>query len=315
MKAVRVHRFGGPEVLQVDEVPEPEPGPGEVLIRLRAAGVNPVEAYIRAGQYAALPSLPYIPGSDGAGEVAAVGEGVTRLRPGDRVYVHGAPTYAEFTVAREDAVWPLPGNLTFEQGAGIGVPYLTAYRALHFVGRARPGDWVLVHGASGGVGTAAMQLAAAAGLNVVGTAGSPEGVAYVESLGAGPAVLHDDLDQAVALTGGRGFDVILEMAAHQSLGKVLPCLARGGRAVVIGSRGSAEITPRDLMAREASVVGMMRAGGGEEELRRIHQALAPLLRSGLAAPRVGRTLPLAQAADAHRAILERGFYGKLVLTM
>src|SRR5690606_13014251 len=238
-----------------------------------------------------LPELPYIPGSDGAGEVAAVGEGVQRLRPGDRVYVAGAPTYAEFTVAREDVVWSLPDNLSFEQCAAIGVPYLPAYPALRSVGRARPGDWVLVHGASGGVGTAAMQLGAAAGMHMVGTAGSAEGIAYVESLGAGPAYLRDDLDQAAALTGGRGFDVILEMAAHISLGKVLPCLARGGRAVVIGSRGSVEITPRDLMSREASVVGMMRAGGGEEELLRIHQALAPGLRSGLLEPRVGLTLP------------------------
>ncbi|HEX6988956.1 MAG TPA: zinc-binding dehydrogenase, partial [Bacillota bacterium] len=200
-------------------------------------------------------------------------------------------------------------------GAAIGIPYLTAYRALHIVGRARPGDWVLVHGASGGVGTAAMQLGAAAGMHMVGTAGSAEGIAYVESLGAGPAYRHDDLEQAAALTGGRGFDVILEMAAHVSLGKVLPHLARGGRAVVIGSRGAVEITPRDLMSREASVVGMMRGGGGEDELRRINEALAPALRAGLLAPRIGLTMPLARAADAHRAILERGFYGKLVLVI
>ena len=315
MKAIRVHRFGDPEVLQLEEVPDPEPGPGQVLVRLRAAGVNPVETYIRAGQYANLPALPYIPGSDGAGEVVAVGDGVTRLRPGDRVYVAGAPTYCELTVAEEDQVWPLPDHLTFEQGAAIGVPYLTAYRAIHIVARPLPGDWVLVHGASGGVGTAAMQIGAAYGLRMVGTAGSDAGLQHVASLGVGPAFRHDELDRAVALTGGRGFDVILEMAAHISLGQVLPYLARGGRVVVIGSRGPVEINPRDLMSREAMIIGMMRGGGGRDELRRMHEGLAPGLRSGLLKPVIGRRFSLADAAAAHRAVLEPGALGKIVLTI
>lgn len=168
MKAIAVRAFGGPEVLQLEEMPDPETGPGEVLVRLRAVGVNPVETYVRSGAYARLPQLPYTPGADGAGEVVAVGAGVAGYTPGDRVYVAGAPTYAEMVAAPVDTVWPLPLHVTYEQGAAVGIPYRTAYLAVHLVGEVDPGDWVLVRGGSGGVGTAAIQIAAAHGCHVVG---------------------------------------------------------------------------------------------------------------------------------------------------
>lgn len=314
MKAIRVHEFGGPEVMRYEEVPDPQPpGPGQVLVRLHAIGVNPVETYVRSGQYAALPELPYIPGSDGAGDVVAVGDGVSRLEPGQRVYIAGVPSYCELTVAPQDQVWALPDHLSYEQGAAIGIPYLTAYRAIHYVGKAQPGDWALVHGASGGVGTAAMQLGAAYGLHMVGTAGTEAGLEHVRSLGVGPALRHDELQQAVALTGGRGFDLVLEMAAHLSLGQVLPCLAYGGRVVVIGSRGPVEINPRDLMPRDAAIMGMTYRRGGPEQVRRMNEGIAPLLAAGQIKPVIGRTFPLAEAAAAHRAVLEPGALGKMVL--
>src|SRR6266496_146350 len=178
MKAIRVHEFGGPEVLRLEEVPTPRPGPGEVLVRIHAIGVNPVETYIRAGTYARLPALPYTPGNDGAGVVEEIGSDVNEFKPGDRVYTGGSlagSTYAEFTLCKTAQVHPLPENVSFAQGAAMGTPYATAYRGLFQRADAKPGETVLVHGASGGVGTAAVQLARACGLRVFGTAGSDQG--------------------------------------------------------------------------------------------------------------------------------------------
>lgn len=313
MRAVMVRRFGGPDVLEVEDVAEPVAGPGQVLVRLEAAGVNPVDTYIRAGTYGRLPRVPYIPGSDGAGTVVDVGGGVTKFRTGDRVYVAGAPTYCEVTAAHEDDVWPLAASLTFEQGAAIGVPYLTAYRAIHFVGRGKPGDRVLVHGASGGVGVAAMQIGGIHGMHMVGTAGTPEGRTMVEGLGFGPAFHHDELEEAFEQTRGHGFDLVLEMAAHASLGRVLPFLARGGKAIVIGSRGPVQINPRDLMEREAMVVGMMRHGGGKDDIARMHMGLKAGFAAGQLSPVIGRRFALDEAADAHGAVLQSGAAGKVIL--
>ena len=156
MKAILVRNFGGPEVLKLEEIPTPQPGVGQVLVRIRAAGVNPYDTYMRTGNYAIKPPLPYTPGSDGAGLIEAVGEGVARVKPGDRVYTAKTLTgaYAEYALALESQVHPLPEKISFAQGAGVWVPYGTAYHALHQCVKARAGETVLVHGASGGVGTA-----------------------------------------------------------------------------------------------------------------------------------------------------------------
>src|ERR1700731_1746231 len=178
MKAVLVREFGGLEVLKLEEIPTPKPAAGQVLVRIRAAGVNPYDTYMRAGTYAVKPTLPYTPGSDGAGVVEAVGEGVTEVKSGDRVYttrtVSGA--YAEYALALAEQVHPLPANIDFKQGAGIWVPYGTAYHALYHSAKAHASEIVLVHGASGGVGIAALQIARAMGLKVFGTAGTPKGL-------------------------------------------------------------------------------------------------------------------------------------------
>lgn len=318
MKAIRINEFGGPEVLRLEDVAEPEPAAGQVLVRVRAAGVNPVDTYIRSGVHAVKPKLPYTPGLDAAGEVEAVGEGVTRFQTGQRVYTAGSlnGTYAELTLCEESQCHPLPERVTFAQGAGIFTPYATAYRALFQRANARPGETVLVHGASGGVGTAAVQLARAAGLHILGTAGTEEGRRLVSEQGAHEVLDHrapDYLEQLGALTGGRGVDVILEMLANVNLDRDLGVLAKGGRVVVIGSRGTVEINPRQAMTRDAAILGMTLFNISPQEFQSIHAALGAGFEAGTLRPVVGRELPLAEAARAHEEVLKPGAYGKIVL--
>lgn len=318
MNAIRVHEFGPPEVMRLETLPDPVPGPGQVLVRVRAVGVNPVETYIRAGSYARRPSLPYTPGSDGAGDVVAVGEGVTRFRVGDRVYLHGSVTgtYAELALAEESHVHPLPEPITYAQGAALGIPYATAYRALIQRGGAIPGETVLVHGATGGVGIAAVQFAVNLGMTVIATGGTERGRELLRELGAHHVLDHHDpahMEQAVALTGGHGVDVILEMLANVNLGRDLPALATGGRVVVIGSRGSVEINPRDTMARDVDIRGMVLFNASPRELASIHAAIGAGLVNGTLRPVIGRELPLAEAARAHHEIMEASHHGKIVL--
>ncbi|HWS55596.1 MAG TPA: NADPH:quinone reductase [Pyrinomonadaceae bacterium] len=320
MKAIRVHEFGGPEVLRVEELDDPRPGAGQVLVRVRAAGVNPVDTYIRGGAHAVRPALPYTPGLDAAGVVEAVGEGVTRVAAGDRVYTAGSlsGTYAELSVCAEAQVHGLADRVTFEQGAGVNTPYATAYRALFQKARAVPGETVFVHGASGGVGTAAVQLARAAGLKVIGTGGTEEGRRLAAEQGAHHVLDHRAegyLEQLKELTGGRGAEVILEMLANVNLDRDLSAVAQGGRVVVVGSRGAVEINPRAAMTREATIHAMSLFNASAGELASIHAALVAGLESGTLRPFVGRTLPLAEAARAHEEVLKPGAYGKIVLAV
>ncbi|HEV8130554.1 MAG TPA: NADPH:quinone reductase [Acidobacteriota bacterium] len=318
MKAIRVHAFGAPEVMRLEEVPDLKAGPEQVLVRIRAAGVNPVETYIRTGTYARKPALPYTPGTDAGGVVESVGDGVTRVAAGDRVYTAGAltGTYAEQALCHESQAHPLPKHVSFEQGAAMGIPYATAYRALFQVARAAPAEYVLVHGASGGVGTAAVQLARAAGMKVIGTGGSDKGRALVHEQGAHHVLDHRApgyLEQIGALTGSRGLHVILEMLANVNLSSDLKLLSQGGRVVVIGSRGPVEIDPRDAMGRDAAILGMVLFNASERETAAIHAALSAGLENQTLRPVVGRELPLAEAPRAHQAVMEPGAYGKIVL--
>jgi NADPH:quinone reductase len=318
MKAIRVTAFGGPEVLKLEEVPTPQPGPGEVLVRIRAAGVNPVETYIRAGTYARLPNLPYTPGNDGAGVVEQVGSDVSEFKAGDRVYTAGSlsGTYAEFALCKKDQVHPLPANVSFAQGAAIGTPYATAYRGLLQRAGAEPGEILLVHGASGGVGTAAVQLARAHGLRVFGTAGSDEGLKLVREQGAHEVFDHrapNHFEKIMKATGGHGVDVIVEMLANVNLSRDLTILAKAGRVVIIGSRGPVEINPRDTMQRDADVRGMILPNTPPAQMASIHAALVAGLENGTLRPVIGKEFPLAKAAEAHQAVLESGAIGKIVL--
>jgi NADPH2:quinone reductase len=318
MKAIRVHEFGGPEVLKLEEVATPKPSAGEVVVRIHAAGVNPYDTYMRAGTYAVKPSLPYIPGSDGAGTVEAVGQGVKKVKPGDRVYTARTITgaYAEYALALEEQVHPLPANIDFKQGAGIWVPYGTAYHALYHAAKAHARETVLVHGASGGVGIAAVQIARAAGLKVLGTAGTPQGLELAKREGAHQVFDHRKsgyLDEILQATGGRGVDIILEMLANVNLANDTKLLATNGRVIVIGNRGEATINPRELMGRRASIRAFTLWSITPEEEADIHAGLFAGLENGALRPVVGKELPLAEAARAHKEILEPGAAGKTVL--
>ena len=322
MRAVRVHKFGGPEVLQLEEVPDPSPGAGQVLVRVNAAGVNPVDTYVRSGSYAKLPPLPYIPGGDGAGVVKAVGPDVAPLTPGDRVYFAGTAAgmvggaYAELAVCAATQVHRLPPGISFAQGAAVPIPYGTAYRALFHKAATRPGETVLVHGASGGVGIAAVQLGAASGCTIVGTAGSERGRKLVRDQGAHHVLDHTApgyLAELGALTGGRGPDVIVENLANVNLARDLEVIAPNGRIVVVGNRGSIEVNPRAAMMKESVVLGLSLWNATPEEMRSLHAALVAGLAHGTLRPVVGRELPLKEAPAAHAAVLEAGAYGKIVL--
>ena len=318
MKRIRVYETGPPEVMKWEETHSPEPGPGQVLMRVLAAGVNPVDTYVRAGSFGYSPELPYTPGADAAGIVEAVGEEVTTLSLGQRIYgarcVSGS--YAEKALFDEVQVHPLPENVTFPQGACIGIPYVTAYVALFWKAKVQSGETVLVHGASGGVGTASLQLAQEAGLSVFGTAGSEEGRRLAREQGAAQVLDHHDpkhFDEVLELTQGKGVNVILEMLANENLGRDLKILAPAGRVVVIGSRGTVEIDPRDAMFRDASILGMRLRNVSKEEYAQIHTHLGVGLRSGTLCPVAGKEFPLRDAAQAHRAVMRPPAYGNIVL--
>ena len=318
MKAIRVSEYGGPSVLKLEEVPTPQPGPNQVLVHNHAVGVNPVDTYLRANVDGRGPKLPYTPGADAAGVVAAVGPGVTDVKGGDRVYIGGTLTgsYAELSLCEPRQVHPLPAPASFAQGAAMNVPYATAYHALVNRGHGQPGETVLVHGASGGVGIGAVQLARARGLAVIGTAGTEGGRRLVLEQGAHHALDHGSpgyLQELMDLTGGRGVDVILEMLANANLQKDLGILAMRGRIVVIGNRGTVEVNARLAMNKDAAILGMALYHATAAQLVGIHAALVEGLHNGTLRPVIGQELPLAQAARGHEAVMEPGHHGKIVL--
>jgi NADPH2:quinone reductase len=298
-------------------MPDPQPAAGQVLVRTKAIGVNPVDTYIRSGKYGPRP-FPFTPGTDAAGLVESVGSDVIGIKPGDRVYIYGSVdgAYADMILCKQSQIHPLPSRLTFEQGAAIGIPYGTAYRALFIRGHAQPNETVLVHGASGGVGTAAVQLAVNAGCKVIGTAGTDTGLKLVLQQGAQHAFNHRDggyLEKILSATGGQGVEVIVEMLANINLDKDLGLLAKQGRVVVIGNRGRIEIDPRQTMLKDSDIRGMSLMHADETELASIHAALGAGFANGTLTPVIGRTFPLKEAAQAHEAVMEPGSHGKIVL--
>jgi NADPH2:quinone reductase len=317
MKAIRVHEFGDPEVLKLENVTDPVPGPGQVLLRVKAIGVNPVETYIRAGKYGPR-TFPFTPGTDCAGIIERVGDSVTQWKLGDRAYTASTLTgaYAELALCDAAKVFPLPAHVEFDQGAALGVPAATAYRAIFDRGQARPAETVLVHGATGGVGLACVQLGRAHGCTVIGTGGSDEGRQLLLREGAHHALDHtapDYLDQLMTLTAGRGVDLILEMLANVNLDRDLTVLAKYGRVVVVGNRGRIEIDPRQTMARDADIRGMTLMNVTDPELLDIHRALGAALEARVLRPIIDHRLPLADAVRAHHEILEGNSRGKIIL--
>ncbi|XP_053549323.1 quinone oxidoreductase isoform X2 [Bombina bombina] len=322
MRAVQVFEFGEPDVLKVHEdVPVPIPGKNQVLIKVHACGINPVETYIRAGVYARKPSLPYIPGSDVSGIIEKLGKDVTSFKIGDRVFATSTVTggYADYTVSSVDTVYPLPEQLSFKQGAAISVPYFTAYRALFQKAHGKPGETVLVHGASGGVGIAACQIARAYGLTVFGTAGTNDGLDLVLQNGAHQVFNHrenDYIQKIQQATGGQGVNVILEMLANVNLRNDLPLLSVGGRVIIIGSRGPIEINPRDTMAKESSIIGVSLFSATEEDRKEAAAALFAGMEAGWLKPLIGPEYSLENAAQAHVDIIQTGgATGKMIFVI
>ena len=322
MKAILAREFGGPEVLKLEEVADPVAARGQVRVRLHAVGVNPYDTYMRAGGYAIKPDLPFTPGADGAGVIDQVGDEAAGWKTGDRVYISGTAigkahgAYAQYAVCNPDQVHRLPDRISFTQGAGLFVPYVTAWRALFGRANTRAGDVVMIHGASGGVGVAATQFAVAAGATVIGTAGSDDGIAVVRAQGARHAINHKQpgyLDEITRLTGGRGPDVILEMLANVNLDHDLTVIAPSGRIVVIGNRGRVEIDARKIMSKDLSVFGLALWGIPPDEIRRAFEAISAGLESGALKPVVGTEMPLRDAALAHQRVMDPGAKGKIVL--
>ncbi len=318
MKAIVVKEFGGPEVMRFEDAETPVPHGQQVLVKIAAAGVNPVDTYIRSGIHAIRPDLPFTPGKDGAGTVDAVGEAVTRFKTGDRVFLTGSltGTYAEYALCDESQIEPMPENVSFDAGAGVWVPYATAYRALFQRGRGTGGETVLVHGASGAVGIAAIQWAKNAGLTAIGTASSPEGRQLAEDNGADAVFDHTDESHFAAVkefTSGKGVDLVIEMLANENLERDFEALAMYGRIVVVGNRGSLQFTPRLAMTKDADILGMSLFNAPPDKMAEIKTAIYDGLKQGFLKPVVGKTFPLAEAAAAHHAVINDKAFGKIIL--
>ncbi len=325
MKAIVVDKYGVDDAMQLKDIPEPIPAGDEVLITMKNAGVNPNETYVLTGTYAFYtPPLPFTPGFDGAGIVDAVGDDVTDFKPGDRVYIAGfmarknSGTYAEKATVSVDGVQHLPDNVSFAQGAALGIPATAAYRAIHIRGQVKAGETVLIHGASGGVGLLAIQMAKAAGARVIGTASSEAGRELVKENGADHAMDHlsqDNREELMALTGGKGPDVIIEFLANVNLATDMEVIARYGRIVVVGNRGSIEVNPRLLMGKDSDILGLGVPNYTPEEYQAALNQINILLAEGRLVPVVGQHFQLKDAREAHRVIMDQKTRGKLVFDL
>ncbi|KAK0394834.1 hypothetical protein QR680_000956 [Steinernema hermaphroditum] len=319
MRAAVVRKFGAAENILIEHAFErPSPTAGQVLVRVRSCGVNPVDTYIRSGQYANLPSLPYIPGREGAGVVEEVGEGVSDLKPGDRVWFTQPITgsAAEYTVTEHAYI--LPDELTFSQGASLGIAYMTAFRALFLKAHAQKGQSVFIHGASGGVGLAACQLAASAGLKVVGTAGTEAGISIARANGAEFVAnhRHSDYVQVLSERYPDGFDIVLEMLANVNLSHDAALVAKYGKICVIGSRGEIQINPRTLMQKESSIIGVMLWHCTREDYDHMGKEISRLIKDGHIHPVVGKEFRLEELAAAHHEVINQtGTLGKIVVNV
>lgn len=321
MRAAVVLEFGGPEVLKImRDVEIPQPKANEILVKVAAVGVNPVDAYIRSGSYKRLPSLPYIPGNDMSGTVVSIGADVNNLRPGDRVasFMNArSGAYAEYCALDSKFVLKLPKGYDFMKGAALGVPYFTAYHALFNKENPKPRSTVLIHGASGGVGIAACQLASAHGMTVLATAGTEDGMSIASKKGANYVFNHHKngyTDEIMKATDGKGPDFILEMLSNVNLNKDLAMIAHRGSILIIGCRGKIEINPRDLMSKECRVQGVALAHATPNEYDDAKAKIEAGLKKGWVSPHVGVTFSLNDVAQAHYDIINKtGAKGKMVL--
>jgi NADPH2:quinone reductase len=326
MKAVVVREFGAPESIRVEEFPAPQPGENEVLLDVHAAGVNFPDMLVMAGKYQTLPPRPFVPGKECAGIVAAVGRSVTTCKPGDRVLAwmeYGA--FAEQAVCPQDNCFVLPEPMSFEEGACFGLVYQTAHFALVERADLRAGDIVLVTGATGGVGLAAVQIAKALGATVVAAVSTPEKAEIAWRNGADHVIdvsvpnLRDALrDQLRQATGGRGADVVIEQVGGEVFDASLRALAWSGRLVVVGFAGGRipEIKANYLLVKNIAVLGLQISDYRDQHapaMRRVMAELFDLYDQGSISPFVSQVYPLREFASAFAAITARKAIGKLAL--
>lgn len=326
MKAVVIPRFGGPDVLELREMPTPVPQRGEVRVRVRATAVNRADLLQRAGAYPAPPDAPKdIPGLEFAGEVDAVGEGVAEPAIGDRVMgLCGGGAYAEAVVVPARAVAPVPARLSFAEAAAVPEAFITAWDALIDRAHLAAGETVLIPAVGSGVGLAALQLAAAIGARAIGTARTAQKLDRARAFGLAEG---DDIvvtggafaPDVLRATGGRGADVVLELVGGDYLAEDLACLAMRGRIVLVGLMAGhrAELDLGQVLRKRAQITGtMLRARPLEEKLaavRALDRHVVPLLARGAVKPVVDRTFRLAQAGEAHAYMASNGSFGKIVL--
>jgi NADPH2:quinone reductase len=322
MKAVVCEAFGGAEVLALREVPDPPPpGPGELQVRIEARGVQYVDVLMLAGKYQLRPEPPFIPGSEGAGEVVAIGPGVTGFKPGDRVMSrHRLGGFAQLGNAKAEDCDLIPSAMGLEEAAVFRNVYHTAYHALLQRGRLKPGDWVLIHGAAGGIGLPAIQIAKLYGAKVIATASTEDKRAVCLEEGADHAIDYQAgfRDKVMELTGGRGVDIVYDPVNGSTFEESLRCLAWSGRILILGFLGGAPALARTnyLLIKGIEAIGV-RIGGLSEAHPEIAAAnietLVELAGQGKLKPRIWRRFPLEAAADAIQALIDRKVIGKAVL--
>ena len=321
MKAVRIHAYGGPDVLVYEEVDAPRPGPGQVLVSLRAIAVNPVDAAVRAHRFQTPKEPPRIIGSDGAGVVTALGPDVTTVAPGDEVMFTGLGigsegSYAEYALIAEAQAVVKPASLSFEEAAAMSLVFPTAHYALVRRAQTQPGETVLVQGGAGGIGSAAVQIARALGARVLATVSTEEDARAVEDLGAEHAIVRTAVDvgaEAKRLTDGRGADVIVEPAAADNMDTDMAALAKGGRIVVVGLGNADRLTvPAGAGGLDAGLLFMSSSNAGRAGTALILSELAAMAAAGSVRAVIGTVLPLAEARRAHE-LLEQHHFGKIVL--
>ncbi len=320
MKAVVFEKLGGPEVMKIAEVPKPEVKPGTVLIKVRAAGINFADTLFRQGQYMMQPNLPDTPGLEAAGEIDAVGAGVTNFKPGQRVAALGGKMYAEYALAPATQVIPIPDSISFEQAAAFPVQVLTAWHMLHTAHEIGPGQTVLVHSAAGGVGIVAVQIAKAAGARVIGTVSSDSKAALVREYGADDVINYSTKDfaaEANRITSGGGVDLILDAVGATTLNKGIGCLAPFGHLILYGRSGGAPepLNLFRLFEKSTKVSGftLYTVSAVPDVMRRGIEESFKLITEGKLKLLVGKSFPLVQAAEAHKFMESRQSVGKLVL--
>ncbi len=324
MRAIVIRRPGGPEVLELTDVPSPEPSRGEVRVRVRATAVNRADILQRMGMYPAPHGSPAdIPGLEIAGEVDLVGADVTELSKGDRVFgVIGGGGYAEQVVVHARTLARIPAEMGMTDAAAVPEAFITAWDAMVDQARLSAGETVLVHAAGSGVGTAAMQIAKAVGARVIGTARTPEKVGHARALGFKDMIVVEGgafAEQVLARTDGRGADVVVELVGGAYLSQDLVCMAPGGRIVVVGTMAGvrADVDLTALMRKRITLRGtVLRSRPLEEKIlaaRALERHLAPLFADKTLRPVVDRVMPLAQAGEAHKIVQSNTTFGKVVL--